>query len=100
MEPLPLPSPFLRLAQDKKERELSKQTLILNPSSLIQIEEFRSGASLRSVDVCLSCMRSIFISVPFPSGGDRGRFLFLPQGGGQEGAFRGRLGEGIFFENF
>ena len=61
MEPLPLPSPFLRLAQDKKERELSKQPLILNPSSLIQIEEFRSDASLRSVDVCLSCMRSIFI---------------------------------------
>ena len=30
MEPLPLPSPFLRLAQDKKERELSCE---VNPKS-------------------------------------------------------------------
>ena len=34
-------------------------------------------------------------------GEDRGRFLFLPQGGGQEGALKGgRLGGGFHYEIF
>ena len=77
------------------ERELSKQSQILNPSSLIQIEECRSALRLRvQTYACHACAP---FSSEFPSlreGLGVGSF-FLPQGGGQEGAQFPSLREGI-----